>query len=179
METNYTAKEATLSACGQYRYLLRRTWKSTKDDITSMGLIGRTLLFVMLNPSSADGLQDDPTLRRCVSFAQREKYPELEVVNLFAWRSPNPKVLAEDWVRSVGPENDGYIERAAQRANLIIAAWGGNKTMGRDQSVLRKLRRHQDVFCLRTTKAGHPEHPLYLPDSTPLKLFMRKEPTNG
>jgi hypothetical protein len=167
----YTNKEVTLSACERYRYLLRREW----EPILTIPVI---CLFVMLNPSNADGLKDDPTLRRCVRFAQREGYSELEVVNLFAWRSPNPKVLADNWTRSIGPENNDYIRVAAQNASLIIAAWGGNETMGRDQSVLRILRRYQDVYCLRTTKSGKPEHPLYLPDSTQLKFFMRKETTN-
>lgn len=168
METRLILGETTLSPCGRYRYLLSRDWRMAHQA-------ENVCLFVMLNPSTGDALQDDPTLRRCIGFAQREGHTSLEVVNLFAWRSPNPKVLSEDWVRSIGPENDGYIIRAAQRANCIIAAWGTNKTMGRDNSVLRILRRYRDVLCLRTTKAGLPEHPLYLPDSTPLKLFIKKD----
>jgi hypothetical protein len=168
VETKLILGEATISPCGQYRYRLSRDWRLAHQE-------ENVCLFVMLNPSTADGLKDDPTLRRCIYFAQREGHTSLEIVNLFAWRSPNPKVLAEDWVRSVGPENDEHIERAAQRAKRIIAAWGTNETMGRANAVLRVLRRYQDVFCLRTTKAGHPEHPLYLPDSTPLKLFVRKD----
>jgi hypothetical protein len=170
MTTEYTLKTAVISFCERYRYFLRREWRAE---------ISSTCLFVMLNPSRADGCKDDPTLRRCVSFARRAGHSALEVVNLFAWRSVSPKSLAEDWTRSIGPENDNHIERAAQRATVIIAAWGSNQTMGRDKSVLRMLRQTHNVFCLGTSLAGHPNHPLYLPDSTPLTLFARKEPTNG
>lgn len=109
------------SECGAYRYRLARRW----PDMTARG---GTMLFVMLNPSRGDGAEDDPTLRRCIRFAAREGCAEMEVVNLFAFRSPDPQMLraASD---PVGPENDRHIARAAREAlaadGRIVCAWGG------------------------------------------------------
>jgi hypothetical protein len=128
----------------------------------------------MLNPSTADETKDDATLRKCVGYAHRWGYSTVEIVNLFAWRSRDPKALADDWARSIGPNNNEWIETAAQANHQIIVAWGTNQTMGRDQTVLSLLRKYQDVYCLRTTAQGKPEHPLYLPSDLLPTLFARK-----
>ena len=161
----YLLAQAEICDDGKYRYLLRRIWKGGDG----------CCLFVMLNPSTADATQDDATLRKCVSFAKREGYEELAVVNLFALRSRHPKSLAPDWAGSVGPANDEHLKLAALTSDLIVAAWGANETMGRAAPVLRLLRQYRDVYCLGTTKDGHPQHPLYLPSDTPLKIYARKE----
>src|SRR4051812_23768502 len=81
---------------------------------------GPVLLFVMLNPSTANAEEDDPTLKKCVSYAKREGFAEVRIVNLFAWRSPHPKELAVDWVRSIGnPDNDQYIQMEAIIARKV------------------------------------------------------------
>lgn len=166
--SNYLDKGALLSKEEPqplYRYVLWRTWKEP----------AKICLFVMLNPSTADHEKDDPTLRKCVSFAEREGCGEVRVVNLFALRSPHPKALGPDWTRSIGnPDNDSYLQLEAIGCDLLIAAWGSNETMGRAGSVLKVLRQFKDVYCLGTSKEGHPNHPLYLPLDTPLKLYYRR-----
>jgi hypothetical protein len=104
---------ADLSPCGTYRYLLGRR----------VGEGDRTALFMMLNPSTADATEDDPTIRRCTGFARREGCGVLEVVNLFAYRATDPAELrtAPD---PVGPANDHHIKAALGRVALVVVAWG-------------------------------------------------------
>ena len=151
---------AIFSDDGVYRYSLRRAWG-----------IGGSVCFVMLNPSIADATHDDPTIRKCIGFAKRWGYSVLEVVNLFALRSTDPKKLqAVD--RPIGPLNDGYIEEAASRADRIVAAWGGGgRYLNRGQKVRERLRwLGYEVWAIRITK-GEPWHPLYLPyESDPVVI---------
>lgn len=143
-----------------YRYLLTRRWG-----------VGPTAVFVMLNPSTADAERDDPTLTRCVSFARREGCAALAVVNLFALRSPDPRVLARHR-DPVGPRNDTYIAAACAAAPLVVAAWGtGGRLHGRAAQVTAMLARAGvRLWCVGTTKDGSPRHPLYVRGSTPLIL---------
>ena len=140
---------AVLSSCGQYRYRLHRSW------LTGEG----TVLFIMLNPSTADAKTDDPTIRRCIGFAQRWGFRELVVGNLFAWRTTDPRELrmARD---PVGPENDGHLIEMSDSADATIAAWGAHGAYHhRDLAVLGLLKAAES---LGLTKQGHPRHPLYL-----------------
>jgi hypothetical protein len=142
---------ASFSACSRYRYSLSRAWDPHKP----------TVGFIMLNPSTADAEVLDPTVRRCVGYARAWGYGALEVANIFAWRSTDPKALlrVED---PVGPENDHYICDLAKRAHLLIAAWGTHGVIhGRGGEVLRMLI-DRDVHTLGLTKSGYPKHPLYL-----------------
>ncbi|NOJ96672.1 DUF1643 domain-containing protein [Corallococcus coralloides] len=153
MTPRYLDAGATLSECGLYRYRLVRRW-SAQDD--------RRVLFVMLNPSVADGQQDDPTLRRCVGFAQAWGYGALTLCNLFAFRATDPADLmpAKD---AVGPLNDAALESAACEASLVVGAWGAHRLVPqRAPAVLALLRRHRPVHALALTGAGEPRHPLYL-----------------
>lgn len=139
---------------GEYRYLLWRTWDSAHPR----------LLWVLLNPSTADGQTDDPTLRRCIGFSRDWQYGGLEIVNLFALRSRQPRDLftAAD---PVGSENDQYLAAAAARAQCIVLAWGTHGIYRqRDRAVLALLARQsvQPFHCLDTTQHGHPRHPLYV-----------------
>lgn len=136
--------------CGPYRYLLWREWHPDRPG----------LLWIMLNPSTANETEEDPTLRRCMTFSRAWSYGKLEVVNLYAWRTPSPSDLA--CVPSpIGSENDCYIQKAALRAARIIVAWGAHPiAQERARQVLALL--NQPVWCLGTTRAGHPRHPLYL-----------------
>ncbi len=139
-----------------YRYLLWRIWDPRQPR----------LLWVMLNPSTADETTNDPTLRRILGFSRSSGFGGLEVVNLFGLRSPSPKalLLAPD---AVGPENDRYIREAVMRAEKIVAAWGNEGAReGRERAVLSLISR--PVFCLGTTGLGHPRHPLYVKAQTEL-----------
>lgn len=152
---------AILSDCGIYRYVLTRRIPTPLRWV-------RPVLFVMLNPSTADAEEDDNTIRKCVKFATREGGTILTVVNLFAFRSKEPEDLrtAED---PIGPENDRYIaeEMHRHRNCLVVAAWGVDKFSIQRGRQLRA--QYPGGFkALRISKAGHPWHPLYLPDNEPL-----------
>jgi hypothetical protein len=146
------ASGAVFSPCQIYRYRLERRWSTDGD---------RTVLWVMLNPSTADAKQDDPTVRRCVGFSQAWGYDRLIVCNLFALRATNPKELIE-CNEPIGEMNDHYISTAARKADLIVAAWGAHHmAVGRGESVLSFLPR--PVLCLGVTRVlGAPRHPLYV-----------------
>lgn len=151
------APTATFSPCRRYRYTLTR----------SIGAGTRRALFVMLNPSTADEAQDDPTIRRCIAFARREGCGSLEVANLFAWRATDPVELrtAPD---PVGPDNDRHIVEAAGRASLIVCAWGVHGCLlGRERAV-RQLLAGRALHALGFTKEGAPRHPLYVKSDAPL-----------
>lgn len=146
--------DAVISDCGQYRYVLRRIWNSD----------AAYLVFVMLNPSTADADVDDATIRKCVGFARRLGYGGIVVVNLFALRSRDPKALGTA-LDPVGPDNDKWIKLECSIAeHPIIVAWGAN---GRDypdrvRQVL-DLIKPRAVNALRTSDDGTPWHPLMLP----------------
>lgn len=155
-------KSANISACGLYRYSLSRLWA------------GRPLMvFVMLNPSTADADLDDRTVRRCIGFARREGMGGLGVMNLYAYRATNPKALltCDD---PVGPQNDGVLTAVLNESrNMgypVVAAWGVNAKPDRVTQVLG-LVPTTSWLCLGTTKDGHPRHPLYVKGDQPLVPF--------
>ena len=125
--------------------------------------------FVMLNPSQADALIDDPTIKLCMAFTRAWGYSALSVRNLFAWRATYPRELqlAED---PVGPAGDVELA-AAKTADLVVAAWGaGGELMGRDQRAFELLA-GVPLHCLKVTKHGHPQHPLYVRGDITPQLF--------
>jgi hypothetical protein len=147
-----------------YRYELRRWWAE-----------GKPLLWVMLNPSTADEVQDDPTVNRCVRFSQRWGYPGLVVCNIFALRATDPKRL-RDVDDPVGPRNDETIMRCVHETAAVVCAWGVHGGLrGRGDSVLALIRSAESrlPMCLGTTKEDHPKHPLYLPNSSVLRPYNR------
>jgi hypothetical protein len=156
---------------GPYRYLLWRTWDAT----------GPRLLWILLNPSLADAQTNDPTLRRCCAFSRAWGYGGLQIVNLFAYRTPYPEVLRQV-ADPVGSENDAYIVTAAQRAAGIILAWGHHgRSRSRDSAVLALLAQQQipPLRCLGLTRAGCPRHPLYMRiDVKPLVFSLTQAPTS-
>lgn len=111
----------------------------------------------MLNPSTADGTQDDPTLRRCLGFARDWGYGSLTVANLYAYRATDPAELKQV-ADPVGPECDYYLQRCAEEASLVMAAWGMHAQPGRVAQVRSIL--GPGVMALAWTKAGQPRHPL-------------------
>ncbi len=120
-------------------------------------------MFLMLNPSTADGTKSDPTMNACKRFASDWGYGTMRALNLFALRSPYPKTLIEN-VDPVGPENDGWIVRSARDADVIVCAWGNHGIhLSRDSRVLRMLESEGQSGKLRhlgLTKLGQPRHPL-------------------
>lgn len=128
----------------------------------------RTVLFVMLNPSTADETTNDPTIRRCIVFARAWGFRELRVANLFAMRATDPRELRKA-ADPVGPGNDEALAREIAGADLVVAAWGVHGTFrDRDRQVVAA---HPETrwTCVGTTRDGHPRHPLYVrADATPL-----------
>lgn len=144
-------KSAEISPCGKYRYHLRREWDLDLPRVA----------FIMLNPSTADANDDDPTIRRCIGFAKAWGYGGLDVVNLYGYRATNPKEL-KNVPSPIGPHNDDTLLAIVPYVDRVICAWGAHGGK-RGDSVLRKLRQEGLVpMCLAKTKRGDPMHPLYL-----------------
>ena len=151
-------KTASISDDGLYRYTLQRRW-------------GREpcLPFVMLNPSTADATYDDPTIKRCVGFAQRLGYGGTHVVNLFAFRATQPSDMlkASD---PVGPDNDAVLRHIALGCAVrrygrderipLIAAWGNNAPQERVAEVMAIPFVSEILHSLGVTNSGAPKHPL-------------------
>jgi len=151
---------AIFDPTGFYRYTLWRCWEPD----------GPKVLFIMLNPSTADGTRDDPTIRRCRRFAQTWGYGGVEIVNLFALRATHPRDLRRS-DQPIGSANDGYVRAAVSEVARVVAAWGNHGGwMGRDRTVLRQLV-STPLFCLGRTRSGQPYHPLYRRQDTPLQPF--------
>lgn len=146
--------DAIISECGTYRYLLQRFWDHRLQAVN----------FIMLNPSTADASEDDPTIRRCMGFARTLGFGALEVTNLFALRSTDPKALRTH-AAPIGVENDERIINSAKVCHMTICAWGNHGDyLNRGVQVLEMLRAHGvEPNALRVGKTGAPGHPLYLP----------------
>ncbi|MGC9369117.1 MAG: DUF1643 domain-containing protein [Paracoccaceae bacterium] len=147
------ASTAVYSDCEAYRYSLTRTWDPA----------GRRALFVMLNPSTATEVQNDPTVERCERRARALGFGAFRVTNIFAFRATDPRVMraAGD---PVGPANDAAIAESAPWADQIICAWGTHgEHMDRGPAVETLLRATgRPLWHLGLSKAGHPKHPLYI-----------------
>lgn len=155
-------RSAVVSHDEVHRYSLGRRWApQVVDD---------QLCWVLLNPSTADGTIDDPTVRRCIGFSRDWGYNALVLVNLFAYRATHPNELrfAAD---PVGPYNEHYVKAAVWHSASVVVGWGGTPH-GASPIDLRREEYAQGrtVHCLGRTQGGRPKHPLYIP-----KLKDREE----
>jgi hypothetical protein len=141
---------AVFSRDRRYRYRLWRRWDAARPVVA----------FVMLNPSTADAVRNDPTVRRCIGFARSWGFGGLEVVNLFAYRATDPRVLRRA-TDPVGPANRRHLAAAIVRAGLVIAAWGADPT-ARDAPTQGRVLSQPELRCLGVTRSGAPRHPLYV-----------------
>ncbi len=154
---------AVFSPCERWRYTLERCW--------TLGAPLRTVCFVGLNPSTATAEVDDATMRRCVGFAKSWDFDRFVMLNLFAFRSTDPRALyGLSPADAIGPDNDEHIERESAAADLVVAAWGNHGTLhGRGESVAKAVLRARPerlgLHAMRVTRAGQPNHPLYLPSN--------------
>ncbi|MEM1404830.1 MAG: DUF1643 domain-containing protein [Pseudomonadota bacterium] len=140
---------AVISRCGSYRYALWRTWDPARGAV----------MFIGLNPSTADATTDDPTLRRCMRFARDWGYGGVIMANLFAFRATQPSDLLEA-ARPVGPRNNRWLRQLADDAALMVAAWGNDGAhRGRAAAVCNML---PSLACLKVNGSGEPGHPLYI-----------------
>ena len=146
------ASVALYSDCERYRYALTREWGP-----------GERALFVMLNPSTATEVQNDPTVERCERRSRALGFGGFRVTNIFAWRDTDPRKMRAAEA-PVGPENDTAILDGAAWANRIICAWGTHGAhLGRGAQVEALLRATTlPLHHLGLTKEGHPKHPLYI-----------------
>ena len=144
---------ATYSDCERYRYALTRTWDAT----------GKRALFVMLNPSKATEVQNDPTVARCERRARALGFGAFQVTNIFAWRDTDPQKMRKA-ADPIGPANDEAIHNGALWADTIIAAWGTHgEHLNRGPATESLLRATgKPLHTLGLSKHGHPKHPLYI-----------------
>jgi hypothetical protein len=160
-------KGALISPCGKYRYWLERMWDP-----------GPPLVWVMLNPSTADAEKDDPTIRRVRGFTKREGYGAFVVVNVWALRATDPRDL-HSRREAYEPENINHVTRIVMDRDVVVA-WGGHVSVSPAlQRVKMALWDAKSVRCLGLTKgqraAGgarvnrQPRHPLMLRKDTPLE----------
>lgn len=139
---------AEISNCGKYRYKLWRVWDKTKPLV----------LWIMHNPSTADGIEDDPTIRRCISFANSWGYGGIYVGNIFPYRSTNPKNLLGKSFDEIAPiENIRHNAEMVKMCSLHIFAFGNPIIKDGAPTFW-----DNHWMCLKKTKSGNPSHPLYL-----------------
>ena len=155
-------RSARISEDGVYRYWLRRIWD---DDLA-------VCCFIMLNPSTADAMTDDATIRSCIRLAKVHGFGGIHVVNLFALRSTNQKRLAIH-PDPAGPENTRWIDNALLECSKIICAWGTN-CYGFNTNTIRidAMRFGQRLYCFARNKDGSPKHPLYLPNTAKMEIWI-------
>lgn len=165
---------ADISDGGLYRYRLTRTWDPSADD---------ALLWIMLNPSTADATIDDQTVRKCCGFARRFGYGGIDVVNLFALRSSNPRDLVDSYqagIDPVGPWNDKTIRELLSVRRTAVAAWGAfawPAVAARVEHISSMLR--NSLCCLGWSKSGAPRHPLYVPYTAELQPWPAVSPSHS
>jgi hypothetical protein len=151
MNPKAITSSATFSPCRTWRYRLSRRWLP----------VAPVIAFIGLNPSTADEINDDPTVRRCIGFARRWGFGGMYMLNVFGYRSTNPRALrtAAD---PIGPRNDTVMRATCRRCNMVVACWGvWGALFDRDRTVVELLS-DLPIHCLGTTHAGLPKHPLYL-----------------
>lgn len=159
-------RSAIFSEDKVYRYVLERRWGP-----------GDMVLFMMLNPSTADETQDDNTIRRCISFAKTWGYGGLFIWNLYAYRSTDQSVL-DRVAEPIGRENEDWLWKLIPQSRLLVAAWGANPNRGsykeREFVMLVGPLYDHDVYCVGITEKGHPRHPLYIEGKPDPILYLAK-----
>lgn len=160
---DYASKSAIISACGFYRYTLERHWGRASREWP------RPVLWIMLNPSTADASEDDNTIGRCAGFADSWGYTGILVANLYAYRATDPRELKKA-ADPIGPENYRYLHELSGRAALTVAGWGGYRVQP-DHIAAALKAVNGPIYCLGRTKMGMPKHPLYLSGLTQREVF--------
>ena len=155
MNTFFDTKGAYFSDDKMYRYSLYRWWNRLYPQI----------MFIGLNPSTADEFNDDPTIKRCISFAKKWGCGGLLMMNLFAFRATEPKVMKIS-ENPIGSENNYWLKQMSKKACTVVAAWGNHGSLrNRDKEIIEMI---PDLYCLGLTKQGQPKHPLFLNKDTEL-----------
>jgi hypothetical protein len=157
MKKGAIIRDALISRDKKYRYQLSRIWDEDKPKV----------LFIMLNPSTADETVDDKTIRRVMGFAESWGYGGVFVGNLYAFRSTDPDALrhTDD---PVGPDNIQHVQNLIGLTERVIYAWGNKK---KEPEWLRDL--VDTPYCIDISTKGIPKHPLYLKGELQPKLYLR------
>lgn len=153
---------ADFSPCRRWRYTL---WRSWEDEPT------RSCAFIGLNPSTADEINNDPTVTRCINFAKRWGFGKMWMLNIFAYRSTDPRQLYKIDDPIGYPDNDAHIDQVLRWTSQAVLCWGAHGDYkGRGQAVLKAIRNHPSchLFHFGLTRSGQPRHPLYLPNNSEL-----------
>jgi hypothetical protein len=158
--TNESEYGAIFDAKRIYRYLLWRKWDESLPR----------LCFVMLNPSTADEIKNDPTIARCVGFADRWGFGSLEVVNAFAYRATDSSELKRA-KNPVGKLADRYIQEAVTRSDQVVVAWGNWGSLNERHVEMNALLKGADTYCFGITNQSQPKHPLYLRNDAALVRY--------
>lgn len=150
---------AKFSKCRIYRYALWRVWDKSLPFV----------MFIGLNPSTADETKNDPTIKRCIGFAKDWGYGGVYVVNLFAFRATLPKEmkLAD---KPIGPRNMSWLTKTSEKCDMIVGAWGNDGDhLNQSAAVISAFPK---MHCLNINKSGHPAHPLYQKASVKPKVLI-------
>ncbi len=147
---------AVYSPCEKYRYFLERIWDASKPP----------LVMLMLNPSTATELQNDPTVERCERRARQNGYGGLQVLNIFSYRSTDPQNLKKVF-DPVGQYNDFFIRLILKQNasfNNIVCGWGTHGIINNRERRIFDLFKKENLEpkAFKWTKSGHPQHPLYI-----------------
>lgn len=152
---------AKFSPCRRYRYVLWRTWDPSKA----------VLVFLMLNPSTANEEDDDATTKKIMRIVANQGYGGIRIVNLFAVRHRNPEILLE-MADPIGPDNDRTLREEIARGRTIVCAWGNGGT-GKLRALVKlraikvmRLLMGAETRALSVTQDGEPGHPLFLSDES-------------
>jgi len=140
---------AKFSKCRKYRYTLWRTWDKLKPKI----------MFLGLNPSTADEIKNDPTVTRCINYSKSWGYGGMYMMNIFSFRTTYPVELkkAKD---PIGSKNDYWIKKIYKDVDKCIGAWGNDgEFKNRSEDIIKLI---PDIYCLKVNSSGQPAHPLYL-----------------
>ncbi|WP_298915542.1 DUF1643 domain-containing protein [uncultured Roseobacter sp.] len=165
-QDNNIWSEAAYSDCGNYRYRLTRVWDETRPKVN----------FIMLNPSKADEIRNDPTVERCQRRAEHLGFGAFRVTNIFAWRDTDPTAMRRA-KEPIGPLNDAVLRASALWADQVIVAWGVHGAhQERGNSVADLLSGlDKPLYHLGLSKEGHPRHPLYLAYSKLPEIWARSD----
>ena len=151
--------DARFSPCRQYRYILWRIWDESRPFV----------MFIGLNPSTANETENDPTINRCINYSKSWGYGGLYMANLFAFRATKPVDMKKAKDAAIGPDNDKWLVKIAKKADIVIAAWGNHgRYLNRSERVVKML---SNLYYLKLNQSGEPAHPLYLKaDLNPIKM---------
>lgn len=158
------ASAAHISPDGRFRWSLSRTWGDAEP-----------LVWLMLNPSTADAESDDPTIRRCMGFARDRGYGGIVVVNLFAYRATKPSDLVDafraGWIDAVDMDVNRASVGVAAAQRDVVAAWGAHPITRQVRHGIDVRDDARNVWCLGRTKDGYPRHPLYVKADQPFEVY--------